>query len=121
MYSAKKTFKDASLTQGSTYQSLSSGIYATHQPGLNEACKPPVLQKAEWAGYKVRDVYLDIIEAIAYASWLRSKISAHRLSVLAKSLTICDVANVQQLARRLLLETLGFWHHYEDRVENARQ
>ena len=63
--------------------------------------KPPVLQKTEWAGFKVRDVYLDIVEAIAYASWLRSKISAHRLSALAKSLTVCDVANVQHLARRV--------------------
>ncbi|MFC2021941.1 hypothetical protein ACFLTR_01835 [Chloroflexota bacterium] len=75
--------------------------------------KPPVLQKTEWAGFKVRDVYLDIVEAIAYASWLRSKISAHRLSALAKSLTVCDVANVQHLARRLLLETLGFWRYFE--------
>jgi hypothetical protein len=71
--------------------------------------KPPTLGKCEWAGYKVRDKYLDIIEAIAYASWLRSKISAHRASALTRSLTICDVANVQHLSRRLLLEALGFW------------
>lgn len=81
--------------------------------------KPPSLQKCEWAGYRVRDVYLDVIEAIAYTSWLRSKISAHRLSILAKSLTICDVANVQHLARRLLLEALGFWRYYKASVENA--
>ncbi len=81
--------------------------------------KPPSLQKCEWAGYRVRDVYLDVIEAIAYASWLRSKISAHRLPTLAKSLTIHDVANVQHLARRLLLEALGFWRYDKARVENT--
>jgi len=73
--------------------------------------KPPGLQKCEWARFRIRDVYLDAIEAIAYASWLRSKISAHRLPMLAKSLTVYDVANVQHLARRLLLEALGFWRY----------
>jgi len=81
--------------------------------------KPPSLQKCEWARFRVRDVYLDVIEAIAYASWLRSKISAHRLSILAKSLTIYDVANVQHLARRLLLEALGFWRYYQNKDEDA--
>ena len=65
--------------------------------------KPVVQQKTEWASYKVRDVYVNVIDAIAYASWLRSKVSAHRLSKLAKSLTIYDVANVQHLTRHLLL------------------
>lgn len=74
--------------------------------------KPAVQQKTEWASYKVRDIYVNVIDAIAYASWLRSKVSAHRLSKLAKSLTIYDVANVQHLSRRLLLETLGFWRYY---------
>ena len=77
--------------------------------------KPPSLQKCEWARFRVRDIYVDIIEAIAYASWLRSKVSAHRLSMLAKSLTIYDVANVQHLARRLLLETLGFWRYHQNK------
>ena len=52
---------------------------------------------------------LQITDAIDYASWLRSKISAHRLSDLASSLSYYDVVNVQDLARRLLLEHLGFW------------
>ena len=81
--------------------------------------KPPSLGKCEWAGYRIRDEYLDIIEAIAYVSWLRSKVSAHRSSVLTKSLTVCDVANAQHLARRLLLETLGFWRCYEAGVGNT--
>ena len=75
--------------------------------------KPTILQKTEWAYCKVRDVYVNVIDAIAYSSWLRSKVSAHKLSTLSKSLTIYDVANVQHLTRRLLLETLGFWRYYE--------
>jgi len=75
--------------------------------------KPTSLRKTEWSTYKVRDMYVNIIDAIANTSWLRSTVSAHRLSHLAKSLTIYDVANVQHLARRLLLETLGFWRYYQ--------
>ncbi|MCK4822059.1 hypothetical protein KA005_40225, partial [bacterium] len=75
--------------------------------------RPKSLQRTEWAHFKVRDSYLDVIDAIDYSSWLRSKVSAHRLSRLSKSLTIYDVANVQHLARRLLLETLGFWRFYQ--------
>jgi len=80
---------------------------------IERARKLKGLGKCEWSGFKVRDKYVEIIEAIAYASWLRSKVSSHRLSRLAKSLTIHDVANVQHLARRLLLEVLGFWRYYE--------
>lgn len=79
--------------------------------------QPASLKRTEWAYCKVRDVYLDVIEAVAYASWLRSKVSAHRLSRLAESLTIYDVANVQHLARRLLLERLGFWLYYRKHSE----
>ena len=74
--------------------------------------RPSIIRKTEWSGFKVRDSYIEIIDAIAYASWLRSRISSHRLSNLAKSLTIYDVANVQHLSRRLLLERLGFWRNY---------
>ena len=81
--------------------------------------RPPGSAKCEWAGYRVRDEYLDIIEAIWYASWLRSTVSAHRASALTRCLTVCDVANVQHLSRRLLLEALGFWRYYEAQVENA--
>lgn len=81
--------------------------------------RPPTLGKCEWAGYRVRDQYLDVIEAIAYASWLRSKISAHRASLLTRSLTVYDVANVQHLSRRLLLEALGFWRYCEAGANNT--
>lgn len=76
--------------------------------------KPTMSQKTEWSYYKIRDIYVEVIDAIAYSSWLRSKISAHKLSTLSRSLKIYDVANVQHLARRLLLETLGFWRYHEN-------
>jgi hypothetical protein len=71
----------------------------------------------EWNQGNVRDVYVEVIDAIAYSSWLRSRVSSHKLGRLSKSLTICDVSNVQHLARRLLQETLGFWHYYERHPE----
>jgi hypothetical protein len=79
---------------------------------IERARKPPNIKKMEWAVYRVRDELCNIIDAIAYASYLRSSISSHRLPSLAKSLSIYDVANVQHLARRLLLETLGFWRYF---------
>ncbi len=75
--------------------------------------KPDSLRKCEWSGYPVRDELVNLVEAISYASWLRSKVSAHGMSKLSKSLTFYDVGNVQHLARRLLLEVLGFWRYYE--------
>jgi len=83
-------------------------------PTKIERTKQPVREdKCEWSQGRVRDVYIDVIDAIAYASWLRSTVSAHKLAHLSKSLTICDVANVQHLARRLLLEVLGFWRYWQ--------
>ena len=74
----------------------------------------------EWNSANVRDVMVEVTDAIAYASWLRSKISSHRLGTLAGSLTVCDVANLQNLARRLLQEALGFWRYYERHPELLR-
>ncbi len=78
---------------------------------------PPDKGKCAWARGKIRDTNLEVVDAIAYASWLRSSVSAHRLPRLAQSLTIYDVANVQHLARRLLLEVLGFWGYYRRHPE----
>lgn len=66
-------------------------------------------QRASWAGYEIRDRMIPIVDALAYASWLRNKVSAHRLRKLSRSLTYYDVHNVQSLARRLLLQMLGYW------------
>lgn len=63
----------------------------------------------EWKFGRIRDQEVALIDAIADLSWLRSKVSAHRVSPLTTSLTPYDVTNGQYLARRLLLECLGLW------------
>jgi hypothetical protein len=70
---------------------------------------PPAGEPAPWSGYSVRDRYVQVVDAINYASLLRSKVSAHRSHSLTRSLTHIDVHNVQHVVRRLLLESLGFW------------
>jgi len=67
------------------------------------------LSKPKWTHGTVRDVNVNILDAISDASWLRSKVSAHGFNKLAPSLSPYDVANVQHLAGRLILETLGYW------------
>ena len=74
-------------------------------PTRIERHRPPKgVGKPKWARGPVRDIELPIIDAIAMASWLRSKISTHRFSSAAKSLTPYDAHNVQSLARHLILE-----------------
>jgi hypothetical protein len=67
--------------------------------------------KAPWARGAARDIQLAVEDAIARASYLRSRVSSHRLSRRSASLTALDVANVQLLARRLLLEHMGAFKH----------
>lgn len=62
--------------------------------------------KASWAGYSVRDSHIEIIDAISYASWLRSKIIAHKLNDSFLSISIYDVANINFLVRQILLDIL---------------
>jgi hypothetical protein len=57
----------------------------------------------------VRDVELSLIDGIAMASWLRSKVSTHRFSEKVRSLTPYDIHNVQSLARLLLLGRCKLW------------
>lgn len=64
--------------------------------------------RTPWTFGSLRDRDVEIVDAIAHASWLRSRVSAHRTSSLTMSLTETDVHNVQMLARRLLLESSGF-------------
>lgn len=88
-------------------------------PTQIERTKPPRIQsRAEWAGLKVRDSEVVLVDAIAYTSWLRSIVSAHKLRELAGSLSYYDVTNAQHLARRLLLERLGFWRYQERVIED---
>lgn len=71
-------------------------------------------KKAEWARFDVRDEKIDITDAIANASFLRSKVCAHEFSrknniKMIKTLSIYDVTNTQHLARKLILESLKIW------------
>lgn len=62
--------------------------------------------KASWARYSIRDSTIEIIDAISYSSWLRSKIIAHKLNDSFLSISIYDVANVNFLVRQFLLDIL---------------
>lgn len=71
---------------------------------------PQVFTKAEWARWNVRDGEMQVIDAINYVSYMRSSIAAHKSDKqTVRVLSIYDVVNAQFLARRLLLERLGFW------------
>jgi hypothetical protein len=73
----------------------------------------PGRAKAPWSSWDVRDCEIDVIDAIAHAGWLRSCVASHGVKRLTPALSPYDVINVQHLARRLLLERLGFWRWYE--------
>jgi len=67
------------------------------------------IKKSSWARGYVRDSEIELVNAILLISNLRSTISAHKFGKLVNSISIYDVSNANFLARRLLLETLGFW------------
>lgn len=73
----------------------------------------PIATKAPWAAWIVRNSELKITDAIAYAAWLRDRVASHGVKDLTQVLSPYDVINVQHLARRLLLESLGFWRWQE--------
>ena len=73
---------------------------------------PEITQLARWAIKNVvRDGQIHISDALAYASFLRSTIAAHSSGDkrYLRVLSVYDVANVQFLARRLMLESFGYW------------
>lgn len=72
----------------------------------------PAGEMAPWSARVVRDSEIPVVDAIAYSEWLRSCVASHGVKDLAKTLSPYDVINVQHLARRLLLESLGFWRWY---------
>jgi hypothetical protein len=68
---------------------------------------PTILRKATWSFGNIRDSEVDVVDAVADVRWLRSKVSAHKMSELAALLSAYDVANAQRLAWRFLLDRLG--------------
>jgi hypothetical protein len=65
--------------------------------------------KAQWAAGPVRDTLVPIVDALAEASRLRSKVAAHGAKTETPSISPYDVTNVQHLARRLIMTVLGAW------------
>lgn len=84
--------------------------------------QPEITKLAPWAVSDVRDGQMDITDAIAYASFMRSQIAAHSHDDkrFLRVLSVYEVTNVQFLARRLLLESLGYWQ-YLGTEENLRR
>lgn len=77
-----------------------------------EADRPPRrVRRAPWAYRQVRDVEVELVDAINDLSWLRSRVSAHRLRDVVEILSVHDVSNAQYLAGRVLLSSLGYWRH----------
>ncbi len=75
-----------------------------------DASRPiPTRGKYPWSRGWVRDCEVDLVDAIAHVDWLRDRVASHSIKPLTKALSPYDVVNAQHLARRLILETLGFW------------
>ncbi len=83
--------------------------------------QPVILSKAHWSRGMVRDAELELIDAINYASWLRSFVASHKIKEITQVISPYDVTNVQHLARRLLLESLGFWRYWEKIKKHNKQ
>jgi hypothetical protein len=82
---------------------------------LKKQKKFSLLEKAQWAYGYARDSKIKVIDAILLSSWMRSCVASHKLSKshdLINSISIYDVANANHLARRLLLERLGYWDYF---------
>lgn len=84
--------------------------------------RPPIAISKPYRGSNtVKDVEVNIIDALNDASWLRNSATTHGSSHLTPSLSPYDVANVQHLSRRLILESLGYWRFYFKKHKNTEQ
>lgn len=63
-------------------------------------------------GDTVRDRKIEVIDALHKASYIRNFVVAHKYSQLVKVLGPYDVHNVQLLARRLILSSLGLYKKF---------
>jgi len=71
--------------------------------------------EAPWVRGAVRDKEIPIADAVDYVSRLRSQVAAHvlgRKNRLVSLLTLHDVANAQDVARRLLMARVGVWEDW---------
>ena len=71
---------------------------------------PPSISPSRWRNPEVRDRELDLLDCISLAGWHRNNVGFHGLSSeLAPHLTIYDAFNVQHVARRLIMASVGLW------------
>lgn len=75
---------------------------------IERARRTPSGKRAKWAFGAVRDIEIEVADAIADLRWLRSRVAAHDIKELAALISIYDVANSQDLARRCLGARLGY-------------
>jgi hypothetical protein len=66
----------------------------------------PSRGKYRWSRGWVRDCGVDLVDAIAHVSWLRSTVASHGFKPLLTGLSPYDIVNAQHLARRVLLDVL---------------
>lgn len=76
---------------------------------IHKSARFPAGSTLPWTKGMVRDQAVKIEDALVAASWLRSKCSTHKYGKETQSITMYDVTNVQNLARRLLLERMRIW------------
>lgn len=84
---------------------------------------PPSAGKPNWSRGRVRDVNVQLIDALALASWLRSSTATHKFTKTTRSLTVYDAHNVQSLARHLIMDKFGFLPavRWPDELSTARR
>ncbi|NOW94760.1 hypothetical protein [Mucilaginibacter sp. SG564] len=60
---------------------------------------------------EIRDVNMELIEAIHRCSYIRNFIAAHKFKMLTQFISPYDVYNVQCVSRLLLVHKLGLWNN----------
>lgn len=79
----------------------------------------PIFEKMRWSAGPVRDSTVEIVDAIAYTSWLRSFVASHKVKEITEVISPYDVINTQHLARRLLLEPFGIWKDFFKKLKRS--
>jgi hypothetical protein len=69
--------------------------------------KPLTAINSNWSRKDVRDSMIEISDAIRIISYIRSSVVSHKINDHINSVSIYEVHNANNLARRILLESLG--------------
>ena len=100
-------------TRGINLSESVSWIYRGELLPLELEVSPSLGQPADYSDGKiVRDREMEVVDALHVASYIRNFIIAHKYSELVNHLGPYDVHNVQLLARRLILSSLGLYKNF---------